>query len=275
MNPDVAVASANLERYVAILDVFAGLRSSDNPGANIVGHKTYGVADVSNALQLSKGTVSRYLRRLEAAGILVRTTDRRYFLSPRVYYWGQAAKPGTEVQVEARPIMKRLAEQFGEPVSLFVLASGVAVCIDQVDGIHPVRLNATVGRQLPLHTGASPRLLLSYAPEALQESVLASAPFPEVTPATITTALELRRAIEEARARGYVVSLGESNEGVVGIAAPIRDASGEVIAALSIAGLEARLAGPRSEKCLAGVRAAADEISRALGFLPVAAAVEA
>jgi IclR family KDG regulon transcriptional repressor len=271
MEPGVPASGANLERYVAILDVFAGLRSGVSSGNSIHANKEFGVTDISAALRLSRGTVSRYLRRLEAAGVLIRLPDRRYALSPRVYHWGQAAKPGNDVQGEARPVMEELAERFGEPVSLFVLASDVAVCIDQVDGIHPVRLNAAVGRQLPLHTGASPRLLLAYAPAEFQEQILAREPFPQVTPATITSASDLRRALLSAREDGYVVSVGESNEGVVGIAAVVRDASGNAVAALSIAGLETRLAGSRRSDCLASVLDAAERISQALGYFPLVA----
>ena len=259
---------AHLERYAAILDVFAGLRGDLPASADEQGHVAYGVTDIANALGISRGTISRYLRRLEAADLLVRRPDRRYVLSTRVYHWGQAAKPGGNIQATAKPVMEELGERFGEPVSLFVLEDGVAVCIDQVDGIHPVRLNASVGRQLPLHTGASPRLLLAFASAALQEHVLASAPFPALTPATIQDAATLRRALEEARKQGIVVSVGESNEGVVGIAAPIRDARGEVIAALSVAGLETRLEGQTRLDCVDAVRSAAANISSAMGYIP-------
>jgi DNA-binding IclR family transcriptional regulator len=247
--------------------VLSGLRGGKLSGAISHGHRAYGVAEVSTTLGLSKGTVSRYLLRLESAGLLVRLPDRKYTLSPRVYHWGQAAKPGADIQTQARPIMEGLANRFGEPVSLFVLASGVAVCIDQVDGLHPVRLNASIGRQLPLHTGASPRLLLAYAPTDIQEAVLAEEPFPRMGPATLTTGEELRVELARTRERGYVVSVGESNEGVIGIAAPVLDASGQVVAALSIAGLETRLRSPLREECLSSVRSAANEVSEALGFL--------
>lgn len=269
MKDESVAVGINLERYVAVLDVFAGLYDTGKRG--LVGRSGdglyLGVGDVSAELGISKGTVSRYLRRLETAGVLVRLPDKRYKLSPRVFFWGQAAKPGSDVQSIARPVMKSMAERFGEPVSLFVLASGVAVCIDQVDGNQPVRLNAQVGRQLPLHTGSSPRLLLAYAPEEIREATLANTPYPRLTPATLSTAEEIRAALEETRERGYVVSIGESNEGVVGIAAPIRDTSGEVVAALSMAGPESRLHGTWRDECLAAVREAADGLSLSLGYL--------
>ncbi|MCO5228324.1 MAG: IclR family transcriptional regulator [Thermomicrobiales bacterium] len=267
-NTDV-LGGASLERYVAIIDLFAGIRNDQVDYSNLHHDGSFGVTEISNAIGLSKGVVSRYLRRLETAGLLNRRPDRRYVLSTRVYYWGQAAKPGGDVQALARPIMEQLAKEFGEPVSLFVLAAGVAVCIDQVEGLHPVRLNAAIGRQLHLHSGASPRLLLAYASEELQEQILATAPFPQMTTSTITDADELRRELTATRERGYVLSISESNDSVVGIAAPIRDVSSNVVAAVSIAGPIDRLVNERREACLLAVQAAAESISAALGYLPV------
>lgn len=264
-----AHSGASLERYVAIIDLFAGVRSDQGNYVNLHADGSLGVTETSNAIGLSKGVVSRYLRKLETAGILNRRPDRRYVLSTRVYYWGQAAKPGGDIQASARPIMERLAIEFGEPVSLFVQASGVAVCIDQVEGLHPLRLNAAIGRQLHLHLGASPRLLLAYASEELQEQILEAAPFPQMTKETISDAEELRQELMATRERGYVLSVGESNESVVGIAAPIRDVSNEVVAAVSIAGPIDRLTGKRRDDCLQAVISAAASVSEALGYLPV------
>lgn len=263
-------SGASLERYVAILDLFAGLGRDPNSDVALL-HPggDFGVADISNAMGISKGTISRYLRRMESAGILTRRPDRRYTLSSRVFYWGQAAKPRGDIQVSARPVMEQLAVRFGEPVSLFVQDSGVAVCIDQVEGMHPVRLNAAIGRQLPLHSGSSPRLLLAFASAELQERVLASAPFPELARSTITSAGALKAELAATRERGYVLSISESNDDVVGIAAPIRDATNQVVAALSIAGPADRIVDKRREECLAGVRGAAATISESLGYLPL------
>lgn len=229
--------------------------------------RAFGVVEVSRAVGLSKGTVSRYLRRLEEVGLLNRLADRRYALSTRLYHWGQAAAPRGDLRIRARPVMEDLANQFGETVSLFILDADAAVCIDQVDGLHPIRLSAAVGRRLPLHTGASPRLLLAFASAERQEAFLAQGPYPALTTETITDMIRLRQAFIAARKQGSVISVGESNDGVVGIAAPIREASGVVSAALSIAGPLHRLNVDRQVQVLADIETGADRISRALGFL--------
>jgi DNA-binding IclR family transcriptional regulator len=257
--------NGSLERFVAILDAFAGLRAPDEPGA---GPAPIGVVELSRSLGISKGTISRYLRRLEEAGVLQRLPDRRYVLGNRVYAWGQAATPGSDVKRWTHDAMKQLAVEFGETVSLFVLQDGEAVCIDQVDGLYPIRLSAAVGRHLPLHVGASPRLLLAFAPDPQREAFLARETFPALAPATITGAPGLRCAIAETRRLGYVVSESESDEGAVGVASPIRDATSAVRASLSIAGPASRFVGNRREAIIARLLDVTATISRSLGYRP-------
>ncbi len=264
MAPDGEVAEGPLERFVAILDVFAGIHY--DPPQRCDG-AALGVSDVSRTLGLSKGTVSRYLRRLEGVGLLQRLPDRRYVLASRVYQWGQAAAPGDDVRYWAHPMMEELAAHFGETTSLFVLENDAAVCIDQVDGLFPIRLSAAIGRRLPLHVGASPRLLLAFAPEEQREAVLGRGDLPPLAHATITDTATLRRALEQTQRIGYVLSESESDEGAVGIAAPIRDVRGRVRAALSVAGPANRLEGARREAVAIGVREAAARISGSLGYL--------
>jgi IclR family transcriptional regulator, KDG regulon repressor len=257
------VADGSLERLVAILDAFAGVNRRD---VGQTGPAPLGVADLSRALGLSKGTVSRYLRRLEDAGVLQRLPDRRYVLGSRVHEWGQAAALGGDVRSWARPEMEALVARFGETVSLFVRDGDAAVCIDQVDGRYPIRLSAAVGRHLSLHAGGSPRLLFAFAPDAERDAFLARAPFPALTPATITGAASLRRAAERVRQEGYAISRGEIDAGAVCVAAPIRDASGAVRASLSLAGPASRMEGAQEDIIIAAVCAAASRISRALGY---------
>lgn len=265
MPADTEIGGGSLVRLVAILDLFAGIRHA--PG-QAVDPPSLGVADVCRALGLAKGTVSRNLSRLEEVGILQRLPDRRYVLGNRVYEWGQAAAPGNDIKRWAHPVMEQLAAEFGETVSLFVRQGKDAVCIDQVDGSYSLRLSAVVGRRLPLHAGSSPRVLLAFAPPEVQEALLAQASYPAFASATNTASAALRRAIAETRRLGYALSQNELDEGAVGIAAPIRDSTGTVRAAIGAAGPAARFTGERQAAITAMVREAAAAISRSLGYRP-------
>lgn len=255
--------TGSLERVVAILDLFTRVHAARDSTAGVT---SLGVTDVSRQLQLPKGTVSRYLSRLEEVGILQRLPDRRYMLGNRVYHWGQAAAPGQDVRPWARPVMERLAQQFGETVSLMVRDGDEAVCIDQVDGRHPIRLSAARGRRLSLNTGASPRVLLTFAPDDVREDYIARCVFVQRASGTILERERLRRAVAEIQQRGFAVSQSELDEGVVSFAAPIRNAAGQVVASISAAGPETRLQGAPRDALIAGVLGAAAQASAAIGY---------
>jgi IclR family KDG regulon transcriptional repressor len=257
--------TGSLERVVAILDLFAGMRFRGDLPA---GQASLGVTDVSRQLHLPKGTVSRYLSRMEEVGILQRLPDRRYVLGNRVYDWGQAAAPGQDVRPWARPVMEMLAREHGETVSLMVRDGDEAVCIDQVDGLFPIRLSAVRGRRLSLYTGASPRLLLAFAPEDEREDYISRCNFIRVTSRTIADPEQLRSVLADIPGRGYAVSEGELDEGVVSFAAPIRNAAGRVVASMSAAGPKTRLEGARREALIAGLLAATAKASAAIGYRP-------
>ena len=82
-----------------------------------------------------------------------------------------------------------------------------AICIDQVDGRHPIRLSAMRGRRLALYAGASPRVLLAFAPDEIREDYLARCVFIKHASGTIMDAARLRTALAEIQQRGYAAGL--------------------------------------------------------------------
>jgi DNA-binding IclR family transcriptional regulator len=164
--------------------------------------------------------------------------------------------------------MEMLAREHGETVSLMVRDGDEAVCIDQVDGLFPIRLSAVRGRRLSLYTGASPRLLLAFAPEEEREDYISRCNFIKITPRTIGDPEQLRSALTEIPRCGYAVSEGELDEGVVSFAAPNRNASGRVVASMSAAGPKTRLEGERRDALIAGLLGATARASAAIGYRP-------
>jgi DNA-binding IclR family transcriptional regulator len=115
-----------------------------------------------------------------------------------------------------------------------------------------------------LHASAGGKVLLANAPEAIFEAV-AGAELPARTSRTLTTPAALRASIEEIRANGFGVDNGEFEDGLMCVAAPVRNHSGSVVAALSIAGPSGRVAPNRDEltRLVVGNAAA---LSTALGW---------
>jgi DNA-binding IclR family transcriptional regulator len=168
-----------------------------------------------------------------------------------------------------RGVLERLAESSGESAMLAVLAPdrGAMIYTDKVEARTALRFAATVGDRRPIHCSASGRLMLAYLPPPWPDEFLRKA---RLTPATSTSIIDrraLRRIVAEVRERGYAVTLGESTEGVAGIAAPIFDARGDIVAAVVLAGPLAR-AQPRLTSLIREVRQAARGLSRQLGHRP-------
>jgi DNA-binding IclR family transcriptional regulator len=160
--------------------------------------------------------------------------------------------------------MDRLADKTGEVVCLAVLEQNRSVYVEVVEGHHGLRLRATVGSVAPIHSSATGTMLLAHMPEADVQRIAGQTRLPRLTPRTITSIEPLLQRLAEIRARGYSIDDGESEEGLTGLAAPVRSPSGVVQAALVIAGPGERVLADGGRRWAPTVVAAANEISASL-----------
>jgi DNA-binding IclR family transcriptional regulator len=157
-------------------------------------------------------------------------------------------------------------ERSQETVNLSILLDGESTImyIDKVDGPKIVRVNTPVGLISPSWCTATGRSMLAFRPEAW-DRVLAG-PLQKLTPNTITDARRIRGELEGVRARGYAVTQGERSIENGGIAAPIRDYTGQVIAACGLALPTFRMNKLLVTRCIPMVIQAAASVSLALGW---------
>jgi len=156
--------------------------------------------------------------------------------------------------------MRRIAKETGETVSLIIHVDLRGVCIEQVCPERELRYVNTLGRPVPLHAGASRKVLLAFLPKEIVESVLA-APLERITDHTVIDANQLRQQLAQIRRSGYAISHGEHIEGVSGIAVPVWGPTGQVAASLSVAGPSTRVSERiLREKCLPLLREGAARI---------------
>jgi DNA-binding IclR family transcriptional regulator len=225
-----------------------------------------GVMELSRRVDLHKSTVSRLLATLESEGLIERVPEtdkyRLGFMLMRLA--GQVTHFG-DVREAARPMLVELSERSRETVHLAVLDGDEVVNVEQISAPHLVREANWVGRRTPLNCVANGKALLAFQPEATIARVLAG-PLPRYTERTIADPARLRRELAQVRERGYAQALGEIEEGLNAVAAPIRDAVGAVVAAVSISGPAYRVTADRIPDLGALVVTAAANISARLGY---------
>ena len=135
----------------------------------------------------------------------------------------------------AREPLGRLAEQTGETVNVAVRRGQEAVNVLQVQTAHLVGMTDWTGRGAPLHATANGKVLLAFGDGALPEEL------PALTGQTITNRAALDAELERARSRGFATAAEELEVGLNAVAAPVFDAAGACIAAVSVSGPAFRL----------------------------------
>jgi DNA-binding IclR family transcriptional regulator len=224
------------------------------------------LVELARATELPITTMSRILASLERCEWVQRDPEtRRYRIGRRLVLLGSGAREELDLRRLVRPHIEALVAATGESGLLTIRDGDEGVYLDRVDSPHSIRLHAAIGARAPLHCGATRRVLLASLPERDQEAFLAR-PLVRRTPRTITDPRVLRARLQEIRAKGYAVSLGENTEGAAAVAAPVRDATGVVVASLSAAGPVTRFTRTRIPEIARAVVRAADESSASLGY---------
>lgn len=225
-----------------------------------------GVSELGRKVNLHKSTVSRLLATLESEGLVERVpgTDKYRLGFALVRLAGQVAHFG-DVRAVARATLLELAERSREAINLAVLDGDEVINVEQIDGPHLVSIGNWVGRRTPLTCVANGKALLAFQPPATIERILAG-PLPRLTAQTIDDPERLRAELALVRARGYATALGEIEEGLNAVAAPIRDRTGTVVAAVSISGPAYRVTPDRVAELGALTVAAGGTISARLGW---------
>lgn len=223
-----------------------------------------GVTDLARELGVHKSTVFRLVATLEAHGMVEQHQERgKYRLGMGVLRLAGATSARLDVVQQARPITRALATESGETVNIAILSEQSALYIDQVAGDSALQPHNWVGRRIPLHATSNGKVLLSELdPEELSARVPRLTAYTE---ATTTSRKRLRAELAAVRERGFAVAVDELELGLTALAAPIRDAHGDLVASLSVSGPSFRLAGERIEELVPRVVRAAAEVSDRLG----------
>jgi len=247
---------ASLEKAIDILSLFDS------------GHQGLSASDISKSLGIPLSTTYKYLDIFLKKGFLSKDENtKNVYLGLAIYRMGiRAAEKITLVNV-GLPYMNALSKESGETVILTVLYGMEALCVEEIDSPRMVRLTLQKGTILPLHAGASGKILLAYQDESFVEVMIESRGLLKLNENTITDPEQLRREMESIRKKGFAQSDSEVDSGAGSVAAPIFDHKGRVAAGLTVAGPVDRILGGNRLKLIEMVTETAQKVSLELGHV--------
>ncbi len=226
-----------------------------------------GVTQIAESLGREKSQVSRALKALAEYGLVERNRDAlSYRLGWRVYAMAQIAGQARFLE-EGGPALQRLVARLHERGHLSVLQGHEVLTIMSESPSRTVEAVGWVGRMTPAYcTSAGRALLLDHEPDAIRE-LFQDVPLTAYGPGAATTIDDVIARIEEGRDRGAVVLDEEFEQGLLAVAAPVRDGHGRIIAAMNISGLRFRFA-EHIDEATEAVIASARELSDQLAGVP-------
>ncbi len=193
----------------------------------------------------------------------------KYFLGFSLVQLGNKVPKGFDSKRVILLHMKELSEYYEETVHLAVLSHMEAFYLDKVEGRQTYRLTSRVGERRPLHCCAIGKAMLAHQPPEIFEEILTAMELAPVTPNTITSKEVFRKHLEQVRQQGYALDNEETEIGLCGVGAPLRNHTGKVIAAISVALPSHRYNQRGGDAMGVHVREVARQISSQLGYADV------
>jgi DNA-binding IclR family transcriptional regulator len=226
-----------------------------------------GVHELAATLGVSSPSAHRLLSTLHARGYARQDPlTARYAVGLRCFSLATLATSAVDLRAAATPHLRRLNQLTGETVHLALYDGGEVVYIDRLEGSHPVGPVSRIGARAPAHCVATGRAILAHAPGSEIDALLARG-LEAYTDGTPTTPAAIEADLELVRRRGWAMNEGAWREGICGVAAPVRDPSGDVPASVGVCLPAQRFsAGVRPDLLRHTVEAAAG-ISADLGFV--------
>lgn len=228
-----------------------------------------GVREVARQLQIPTSTTHRILRALESTGAVVPGPERSaYTLGPTVLQLGFAFVERLDVREKALPRLQDLLERTHETVGLTIPMGHERIYVTLLESEYELRARPALGRPYPLYKGAPGRALLMSSPDDEIDRILARLDELEAhadPKSKIVTSADVWGAIRQCRRDGYAMAFEETMPGLNTIAAPVRDHTRTVCAAISVSGPVSRLTRKRMKEYGAPLLSAAAQLSSDLG----------
>lgn len=221
-------------------------------------------AEMAETLAIPKSTAYDLIHAMLDEGLLSPAEGARFALGRRLHELGMGYRAQIDILREGTPIVRALRDGTGETVQLSAMDGPLMHVLLKEEGFRAVRIISNTGFRMPVNWAAAGRLLVSDLDDDSLRRLLAATVAPSPTGQAETDVERLIAQIRAFRQRGHAIEIGETNEHAGCVAAPVLDAEGKVIAALSIAAPEQRLKSTECATLVAAVTLAAADLGAAL-----------
>lgn len=251
------IVNRSLERALQILDAFECER------------KELGLAQLSAVLGLSKATVLRLCSTLIKYGYLKQNPQsKKYFLGIKLFQLGSVVFSTFSLRKIADPFLRDLERISGKTVFLGILQDDHLLYIDKKeDPENAIKFTSSIGTRRPPYWGMLGPVLMAYLSESEFRRLLSKNPLKLTARRSIIDRSEFRAWLKVIRRQGFVVETETALEGIAGIAAPVRDFRGRVIAAIGISFIYSSVEAEGIPRMVTKVTDTAAAVSKELGFV--------
>lgn len=223
------------------------------------------LSDLAHALSLPKATVHRICTQLVEGGFAARDVNERDFIvGPALRKLALDTLNHGTMRGLRHQVLADLVAEVGETCNFTTTDGAGVIYLDRVEAPWPWRLTLQVGAHVPLHCTASGKLFLAFMPRARRDEIIEHLSLARMTVTTITAAEALHTECDAIAAQGHSFDREEFIDGLMAAAVPVRDAKGEVRAAVAIHAPIARLPLAKAQERLPSLHAAATRMGRLL-----------
>ena len=226
------------------------------------------LSEICTALKLPKSSAHALLHTMVLHGYLREgMRERTYRLGPALFELGSAYIASTDLVSDGWEIVRHTSRSCNETVHLAVLDGNEVLYVAKEEGTSAIRMVSAVGKRFPAYaTGVGKVLLANLSNAELQQRYPANIQLPPITPTTITDPEILLDMIHTVRNQGYALDHEESTPGLCCVAAPVYDATGAIVAGMSISVPNIRFTESRRDQLLELVRQQSMRLSNILGY---------
>ncbi len=229
--------------------------------------KPLGISEIGRKLEIPKSSTHGLLQTLESEGFVEKNGNtNKYNLGTKLIELGYLAQNNLDICRIAKPYLNGINQETDETVHLTLLDDEEVLYVDCVESKQRMRTYSVIGIKAPLYCTAVGKAILAQLPEKKIKHIINSRGLARLTNSTITNESSLFQDLSDTQSRGYSIDNMEHEDSLICVGAPIKNASGDVFASLSVSGPSNRMTEKRIVQIGDLVQNATSEISRKLGF---------